>query len=322
MNVTRNHRYEAPLDIMVSIVTPVYNRRHLLPRTFVSVWGQTVRCFEHIVVDDGSSDTPEIVVSEYMRQADYPITFIQKENGGVHTARNAALNVARGKYTVFLDSDDELVPEAIESMVSEWSSIPEQKRREYREVCGLVCDENGKLIGSRFPTRINELKWPDAWTACVRTGGEHFACMRTDVLKEYRLPEPEGVKFVTEAILWDRLAKLGYKSWFFNVTLRVQHTEGDDHLSNVGTTKKSVQGCIDSLWNNTYLINEWEIHRGLQFSYFKTLLACGMMGWILRIKGVKTAPSNSLTRRKDRVFEVVISPLALAAAIVYLKKRM
>jgi glycosyltransferase involved in cell wall biosynthesis len=322
LNVARNHRYDESPEIIVSIVTPVYNRKSLLPRTFASVQAQTVRCFEHIVVDDGSTDAPEEFVVAYLRQADYPITFIQKDNGGVHTARNAALDVAKGRYTVFLDSDDELLPEAIESMVSEWSSIPEKKRSEYREVCGLVRDENDHLIGSPFPDGINKLEWPDAWAACAHTGGEHFACMRTDILKGHRLPEPEGVKFVTEAILWDKLAKLGYKSWFFNVSLRVQHTEGDDHLSSVGTTKKSVQGCVDSLWNSTYLLNEWDLHRGFQFSYLKTLLTCGMMRWILRIKRVKTAPSSGLLQHKDRVAASVISPVALAAAIVYLKKRM
>lgn len=322
MNIKRNHRYGESPEIMVSIVTPVYNRRRLLPRAFASVQAQTVRCIEHIVVDDGSGDAPEEVVLEYMSQADYPVVFIQKENGGVHTARNVALDVAEGQYTVFLDSDDELMPEAIESMVREWSSIPEEKRPEYREVCGLVRDENGNLIGNPFPDGINELEWLDAWAACVHTGGEHFACMRTDVLKEHRLPEPEGVKFVTEAILWDRLAKLGYKSWFFNVPLRIQHTEGNDHLSSVGTTKKSVQGCVDSFWNNTHLLNEWGVHRGFQFSYLKTLLTREMMGWILRIKGISAAPSSGLSQRKDCVVAAFISPAALAAAIVYLKKRM
>lgn len=322
LTVTRNHRYDESPEITVSIVTPVYNRKSLLTRAFASVRAQTVSCFEHIVVDDGSIDGPEKVISEYMGQADYPVTFIQKENGGVHTARNAALNIAKGEYTVFLDSDDELMPEAIESMLSEWSSIPERKISEYREVCGLVRDENGTLIGTPFPEGINELEWLDAWAACVHTGGEHFACMRTDVLKDYRLPEPEGVKFVTEAILWDRLAKLGYKSWFFNASLRVQHTEGDDHLSSVGTTKKSVQGCVDSLWNSAYLLNEWDIHRGYQFSYLKTLLTYGMMRWILRIKGIKAVSTGGLLRDKDRAVAAVISPVAFAAAIVYLKKRM
>ncbi len=74
--------------------------------------------------------------------------------------------------------------------------------------------------------------------------------MRVDVLKGHPFPEPEGVKFVTESILWDRLAAEGYRTWFFNEALRIQHKERADHLSGVGGSKKSIQACADSMWNN------------------------------------------------------------------------
>ena len=101
LNITRNSGYAGSPDILVSIVTPVYNRRHLLQRTFASVRAQTVKCFEHVIVDDGSTDDPGDVIFNYMTQVDYPVAFIRKENGGVHSARNAALDIARGGSQYF-----------------------------------------------------------------------------------------------------------------------------------------------------------------------------------------------------------------------------
>ena len=99
-----------PHDVRFSVVIPTYNRASILPRAVRSVLAQTFDGFELVIVDDGSDDdTPEVVRSF----ADPRICFLRRENGGVSSARNAGAAVARGEYLVFLDSDDELLPEAL-----------------------------------------------------------------------------------------------------------------------------------------------------------------------------------------------------------------
>ena len=92
----------------VSVIIPSYNRAHFLGDSIESILRQTFQDFEIIVVDDGSIDeTPEVV-------GRYPnIHFIRQSNSGISAARNTGLSAASGKYIVFLDSDDLLLPEAL-----------------------------------------------------------------------------------------------------------------------------------------------------------------------------------------------------------------
>jgi len=87
---------------LFSVIIPVYNRLALLPATLGSVFDQTFRDFEVIVVDDGSTDgSPEWIAAQPL-----PIRLIRQENKGPGPARNLALSHASGEYVAFLDSDD------------------------------------------------------------------------------------------------------------------------------------------------------------------------------------------------------------------------
>lgn len=96
---------------LFSVVIPVYNRAHLVGATLDSLDRQTFRDFEVIAVDDGSTDSSV----EALRKRGGRIQVVCQENGGQALARNVAMRVARGRYIVFLDSDDLLLPWALES---------------------------------------------------------------------------------------------------------------------------------------------------------------------------------------------------------------
>jgi len=103
-----------PIDdkILVSVIIPTYNRGKVLSKSILSVINQTHKQLEIIIIDDGSSDNTESVVSAFKDQR---ITFIRhKENKGVSAARNIGLRIARGNFIAFLDSDDVFLPEKIE----------------------------------------------------------------------------------------------------------------------------------------------------------------------------------------------------------------
>ena len=88
---------------LVSIIIPCYNRAHIVGETIDSVLAQSYGNFEAILVDDGSTDSTRDVVSRY---ADSRIRYFYKANGGLSSARNFGLAVARGEFIAFLDSDD------------------------------------------------------------------------------------------------------------------------------------------------------------------------------------------------------------------------
>jgi glycosyltransferase involved in cell wall biosynthesis len=85
---------------VVSVIITTYNRRHFLREATTSVLSQTRRADEVIVVDDGSTDGSEETV------ADLPVRYVRTENGGVSSARNHGIALARGDYIAFLDVDD------------------------------------------------------------------------------------------------------------------------------------------------------------------------------------------------------------------------
>lgn len=100
---------------MISIIVPVYKVEEYLRRCIDSILSQTYKDFELILVDDGSPDNCGAICDEYA-QKDSRITVIHKENGGLSSARNAGLEIAKGDYIGFVDSDDEIAPRCYEAL--------------------------------------------------------------------------------------------------------------------------------------------------------------------------------------------------------------
>lgn len=98
---------------LFSVIIPVYNRADVLADAIQSVLAQSLQDFEIVVVDDGSRDNPRAVAESF---ADPRIRFHAQANGGGGAARNAGIDLARGRYVAFLDSDDRYLPAHLETM--------------------------------------------------------------------------------------------------------------------------------------------------------------------------------------------------------------
>jgi len=124
----------------VSVIIPTYNRAHLIAETIQSVLAQTFRDFEVIVVDDGSTDNTSDIVSPF------PVRYFQQENKGPSAARNKGIELARGDYVAFVDSDDILLDKALQKSVEVLDAHPEvgfsygqwYRMDENRRTCGLI----------------------------------------------------------------------------------------------------------------------------------------------------------------------------------------
>jgi glycosyltransferase involved in cell wall biosynthesis len=106
---------------LVSVVIPCYNQAHFLSEAIESVLCQGYTNVEVVVVDDGSTDNASEVASRYERAG---VRLIRQENRGRSAARNRGLDETQGKYVVFLDSDDRLLPEALEVGVKDLEAHP------------------------------------------------------------------------------------------------------------------------------------------------------------------------------------------------------
>ncbi|MCW8924734.1 MAG: glycosyltransferase [Xanthomonadales bacterium] len=103
----------------VSVVITTFEQTCFLSEAIRSVLAQTIRCREIIVIDDGSSDSPERVTDTFEE-----VRLIRQPNRGLSSARNAGLKAAKSRYVVFLDADDRLLPEALESNLSCFAAHP------------------------------------------------------------------------------------------------------------------------------------------------------------------------------------------------------
>ena len=99
----------------VSVIIPVYNVEKYLRKCIDSVINQTYKDLEILLVDDGSSDNCPAICDEYAEK-DSRVKVLHKKNGGLSDARNAALGVMSGKYVTFVDSDDYISVDAIQTL--------------------------------------------------------------------------------------------------------------------------------------------------------------------------------------------------------------
>ncbi|HSH55565.1 MAG TPA: glycosyltransferase family A protein [Candidatus Limnocylindrales bacterium] len=127
----------------ISIIMPTYNRAYIIKNAIQSVLNQTHKNWELIVIDDGSTDGTDAVVKEI---GDDRIVYDQQSNQGAAAARNHGLELARGNWVAYLDSDNELFPNYMERMLYWLDNNPEAVFAIPRAHRTQELYENGKLV--------------------------------------------------------------------------------------------------------------------------------------------------------------------------------
>lgn len=238
------------MDYKVSVFTCVYNRAHTIDRVFRSMKRQSYKNIEHIIVDDGSTDGIDELVAEYINTVKYPVKYIKKSNGGKHTAVNVAWDNAEGYFLFQLDSDDEVLPYAIQFLVDSYEEIPDEQKNDFWCVLGRCVDQKQKkLIGQPYPDGINSLNVEDAKRIANSINGDKVGLMVRDKLVGLRYPEPAFVNFVTESHLWYRLNN-EYRTLYTNEPALIYYVNtGDECLSN---PRKTFQVYANYSFNEKY----------------------------------------------------------------------
>lgn len=209
--------------VMFTVFTPTYNRAHTLPRLYASIQRQTFRDFEWIIVDDGSNDgTRELVESWQNDPNDFQIRYFWQPNQHKKVAFNRGVREARGQWFVAIDSDDELLPEALERFREMWETIPPNERNLFCAVVGLCIGSDGEIVGDRFPREPLDATSVELWFD-MRVEGEKFAALSVEALRT--CPFPEDIPdLVPESVVWFRLARR-YKQRCFNNPVRIYHRD-------------------------------------------------------------------------------------------------
>lgn len=125
----------------ISVIIPVYNTEKYLPKCLDSVLTQSFQDFEIVIVNDGSTDDSQAIIDRYLEAYPDKIVAAYQENAGQASARNRALRMAGGEYVDFLDSDDYLHPDALQTVYR----IAEEKQLDV--VCyKVLLEQDGQYV--------------------------------------------------------------------------------------------------------------------------------------------------------------------------------
>lgn len=197
---------------MITVFTPTYNRAYMLPKLYESLCSQTCSDFEWLVVDDGSTDDTERLLSEWRFENQIKLNVIKRENDGKSTAINLGVQNAKGSLFFIVDSDDFLTADAIEKIASDEKSAKADKIA--FSVAGFCYRRRNYSTGAVIAS--SDVPLPDCATSLelafkYHQRGDKAEVFYTEVLKKFPFPEIPKNKFVPEALIWYRIANAGYK---------------------------------------------------------------------------------------------------------------
>jgi len=202
-----------------TVFIATFNRAATLPRAFASIERQPFRDFEVIIVDDGSTDGTGSLVTQWRDRVDFPVIYHRQTNQGYFAAQNKGAELARGKLFVLLDSDDVLAEDALGRMKRHWESIPAEHRDQFAGIEGLCVDQQGNLVGDRYPYDRMESDYFKI-RYFHRVGGDKKGALRVDILRQYPYPRIAGERFIRPDIVWKRIAER-YRTLYVNEVFQI-----------------------------------------------------------------------------------------------------
>lgn len=240
------------MDNFITVVTPTYNRLSEIKNLYFSLKNQTCYKFEWLVIDDGSNDGTDAYFSS-LHEKSFRIIYYKTTNGGKHRALNRAVQCAKGDFVFIVDSDDTLIEDAIETVYS-WVKVLPQ---DFAGVSGLRGYTKTTPMGnvdcfSGVPyldrTYIQRRDMKSMW--------DMAEVYRTSILKKYPFPEFEGERFITESVVWNRIANDGYLvRWYGKIIYLSGYHDG-------GLTLLGRKKFIDN--KKGYALSVWQ-----ELNYYK-----------------------------------------------------
>jgi glycosyltransferase involved in cell wall biosynthesis len=297
---------------LFTVFTPTYNRAHTLHRVFESLCKQTFRDFEWLLVDDGSIDNTKELIETWIKMADFSISYFWQQNSGKHIAYNLGIREARGQMFAVLDSDDALVPNALERLFKLWNEIPESERSSFGLIGGLCRDQDGVVIGNSFPrSPFDTTAQESAFIHPVR--GEKFVARRTDIFRRCPFPEIAGTNYIPEPLVDLQIGR-SYKFRFVNEVFRIYYV--DKTAGNLSSRKNVAVGAPGRLYYNVWLLNH-EI-KYIRYSPGSFIKAAAMVPVVGRYAG---RPVREIWREletwKAKLLVLATYPLSVALIVFH-----
>lgn len=180
--------------VQLSVIVPVYNVEQYLKQCIDSILNQTFKNFELILVDDGALDSCPQICDNYSKHDDR-VKVIHKKNGGLSSARNAGIKVAKGKFLTFIDSDDWISKNYFEEMMKE----QDKYNADIISIRETTVNSNGEVhhhkLNEKIKIKIFKLNCIDALFNFCDTNFAWGKLIRTKIILDNKILFPVGKNY-------------------------------------------------------------------------------------------------------------------------------
>jgi len=203
----------------LTIFTPTYNREYTLQKLYLSLKNQSCKDFLWLIIDDGSTDNTRQLVEGFIDEDMISIQYYQQVNQGKYVAHNNGVNRCFTPLFVCVDSDDYLLPNAVQRIKGTWEKIKTDIR-----IGGIVSPRKleGDLLFSN-PPQFGTLE--QLYSQRIFSG-DTMLVYRTDILKRFPFPVFSGEKFMSEGAIYIQIDQ-SYVLYYLNEHLYVSNYLAD-----------------------------------------------------------------------------------------------
>lgn len=219
--------------MLISVISPAYNKGKTIERTFKSLLAQTQYNFEWIVVNDGSTDNTDALMRSFKTDK-FPIVYLKKENEGLSRTFNKAMELtSKDSDIIFrLDPDDYIKANAMTLVTQYYDKIKADK-----SLCGMVflsVFADGRLVGTH-PFKDEKISDFFEYREVYGALGDRAEIIKTNIYKEFGYPVYPGEKICVEGQMWTRMADK-YKALYVPIPLYYREYN-EQSLSSLGNKK-------------------------------------------------------------------------------------
>jgi glycosyltransferase involved in cell wall biosynthesis len=283
METTLNKKSKAD-NPYFTLFTPVFNGEKHLSRVFDSISNQTLKNFEWIIIDDGSTDNTKNMINDFIEHnPDMDIHFISQKNSGKHIAWNKAVELARGSLFIPADADDYFCPDTLSFFKQHWESLTSEEQMDLSGINVLCFDNDSeKIIGQSYPKDGMKTNNLDLHYK-LKIVGEKWGCVRTDLLKSRPFPIVKNTHF-PESYLWLYFAKK-YHVICYNHALRRYYTTSTGIIQTC-LGKKNIDDARVLVQYNSWLLKNFGFYLMVNspISVYQTL-KCSISSMLVIFKG-------------------------------------
>lgn len=282
----------------ITVFTPIYNRAYCIERLYNSLKRQTYKNFEWIVVDDGSDDNVAQLFDRWVQEEiNFNIIYVKTKNGGKMKAVNKGVKLAEAPAFFIADSDDYITDDALELLDIWFKEIKDDNS--FAGVSGL---RKIRTIDAKY-----EFDFVDATNLERRKN--HLAidmaeCYKTEILKKYKAPEIEGENYISPSIVWNKIAKDGYKLRWHNRVIYIGEYQPDG-LSAAGPNLlvKNPIGWAQVIQLNILCKKDKEYEEFQYYRYIKSLKDKLPLEIIAKYLGLNKQRVEEITQNKPTIID-------------------